>query len=397
MILCTTGRHRCQDCKLQFLPEHFKRLDKHQHGLKCWAMYQHVVHRMSLQHVETMFEDCFGLRVGFVELFMMKSQVACRYRPACQRILERIVAGGLIHSDETHAYLQKEKGYVWALTYMEDVLFLYKPSREAGFLQDLLKGFEGVLVSDFYAGYDSLPCEQQKCLAHLIRDLNEDLKNNPYDEEFKGLSAEFAKLLRSIIATIDRYGLQKHHLHKHKAEVSRFFSALEPRAYSPDLALGYQKRLLRNGWKLFTFLDHDGVPWNNNNAEHAVKAFAAYRRLTDGQMKEAGLSDHLVLLSLYQTCKYRGVSFLKFILSREEDVEVYCQRQLRSAAAVELESYPPGFSRGGRRRKGAGQPKGESSSVATESLTSIQPCTLANPLASGTQPTSAESATAVRG
>jgi hypothetical protein len=44
---------------------------------------------------------------------------------------------------------------------------------------------------------------------------------------------------------------------------------------------------------LFTFLDHDGVPWNNNNAEHAVKAFAYYRRVFDGMMGEDGLSDYL--------------------------------------------------------------------------------------------------------
>ena len=30
-------------------------------------MYQHVVHRVSLHHLEAMFEDCFGLRVGLME------------------------------------------------------------------------------------------------------------------------------------------------------------------------------------------------------------------------------------------------------------------------------------------------------------------------------------------
>ena len=42
-------------------------------------------------------------------------------------------------------------------------------------LEDVLAGFEGVLVSDFYAGYDGVPCRQQKCLIHLMRDINEDL------------------------------------------------------------------------------------------------------------------------------------------------------------------------------------------------------------------------------
>ena len=232
----------------------------------------------------------------------------------------------MLHADETHANLKKGKGYAWVLANLEDVLYMYRPNREATFLHELLKEFKGVLVSDFYSGYDSLPCEQQKCLIHLIRDINNDLKGNPYDEELKALAGEFGKLLRSIVGTIDKYGLKKHHLHKHKAEVDRFFRALEPRVYRSELAEGYQRRLLKNEGKLFTFLEHDGVPWNNNPGEHAVKAFAWSREVSDGLMSKEGLSDFLVLLSVRQTCKYRGVSFLKFLLSGEEDVEAYCRR-----------------------------------------------------------------------
>jgi len=39
------------------------------------------------------------------------------------------------------------------------------------------KEFRGVLVSDFYAAYDS-PNAQQKCLIHLMRDINQELLNN---------------------------------------------------------------------------------------------------------------------------------------------------------------------------------------------------------------------------
>jgi hypothetical protein len=41
VIRCTTARHKCEDCKKTFLPKRFGNLDKHQHGLKSWAMYQH--------------------------------------------------------------------------------------------------------------------------------------------------------------------------------------------------------------------------------------------------------------------------------------------------------------------------------------------------------------------
>ena len=187
-------------------------------------------------------------------------------------------------------------------------------------------------------------------MVHLIRDLNNDLKGNPYDEEFKTLATEFGKLLRSIVDTIDSYGLKKRHLHRHQAEVGRFFRAVETRVYRSELAEGYQKRLLKNEGKLFTFLDHDGVPWNNNNAEHAIKAFADYRRIFDGKMTEGGLSDYLVLLSVHQTCKYRGVSFLDFMLSQQEDFELFCRRGRKKKRLPGLDVYLKGFHRNYRNR-----------------------------------------------
>ena len=70
-------------------------------------------------------------------------------------------------------------------------------------------------------------------------------------------------------------------------------------------------------------LQHDGVSWNNNLAEDAIKRISNYREDVGRSVKEAGLTEHLVLLSLYQTCRVRDVSFLKFLLSRERDVDVF--------------------------------------------------------------------------
>ena len=63
----------------------------------------------------------------------------------------------------------------------------------------------------------------------------------------------------------------------------------------------------RNRDTMFTFLNFDDVPWNNNNAEHAIKAFATLRRVIDGVTTEKGLQDFLILLSLCETCKYKNV------------------------------------------------------------------------------------------
>jgi hypothetical protein len=82
--------------------------------------------------------------------------------------------------------------------------------------------------------HDSLKCRQQKCLIHLMRDINDDLRRNRFE---------------------------------------------------------------KYGNRLFTFLHHDGVPWNNNNAEHAVHHFAKLRRFTDGTFTQPSLEKLLVTLT----------------------------------------------------------------------------------------------------
>jgi hypothetical protein len=44
------------------------------------------------------------------------------------------------------------------------------------------------------------------------------MSSSPYGEGFKALAAEFGKLLRSVVITVDKYRLKKRHPHKHKAE-----------------------------------------------------------------------------------------------------------------------------------------------------------------------------------
>jgi hypothetical protein len=122
-----------------------------------------------------------------------------------------------------------------------------------------------------------------------------------------------------VIETVDRYGLRKRHLHKHWVEVNAFFDRVASVDRTSEVARGYQKRLEKYRGKLFTFLDHDGVPWNNNNAEHAIKCFAKYRQFADGRFTEASLKDHLVILSVYQSCEYQGLHFLDYLRGKGQE------------------------------------------------------------------------------
>jgi hypothetical protein len=212
---------------------------------------------------------------------------------------------------------------------MEEVAYVYSETREGGMLQTMLEDFKGVLVSDFYAAYDSIQCPQQKCLIHLIRDLNDDVLKHPYDEEMKQIALAFAVLLKPMVESIDRYGLKTRFLRKHLAAVERFYRWVSELTLHSETAVKFRERLEKNRGKLFTFLSFDGVPWNNNNAEHAVKPFAALRHVIGGVTSEKGIKDYLVLLSLCETCKYMGVGFLDFLRSGERDIYAFAESRRR--------------------------------------------------------------------
>lgn len=348
----TTTWHWCMQCKKRFLPREYLNLDEHFHPLKSWAMYEHVAHRTSFSNIAEKISQYFGLPAHESDVSNFKQLLARYYAETYQQNLAKIVAGALIHADETEVHLkQVGKGYVWIFTNLEEVVFMYRKSRKGDFLHDLLKNFRGVLVSDFYRPYDALACEQQKCLIHLIRDFNHDIRSNLWDEELKALASDFGRLLRLIVATIDQYGLKQRHLNKHRRDVDSFYRTVSKRVYRSDVAEGYRKRLVTYQDKLFTFLCHDGVPWNNNNAEHAVKRFADYREIVDGQFTEVGLNRYLVLLSLYVTCKYKGISFLQFLLSREKDIDVFRQSGGRRRVQPTIELIPDGYKYGRRSRR----------------------------------------------
>jgi hypothetical protein len=222
-----------------------------------------------------------------------------------------------------------KSGFVWVLASLEDVVFLYSDTREGDMVHALLKDFRGVLVSDFYAVYDAFKCPQQKCLIHLMRDINDDMHRYPYDEELREIAQKFAAVLRTIVETVDRHGLKTHFLAKHLPSVEKLFTWITTADFASEIAESYRKRFHKNREKLFTFLTQNGVPWNNNNAENAMRAFAALRTTISGATTEKGLREYLVLLSICETCKRRGISFLDFLISGESSIELFAAAKSR--------------------------------------------------------------------
>lgn len=77
--------------------------------------------------------------------------------------------------------------------------------------------------------------------------------------------------------------------------VERFYRLLWESDFQSEAALKYKTRFEKNRERLFTFREFDEVPWNNNNAEHAL---ADLRNVIGGPSFAKGIHEYLVLLSV---------------------------------------------------------------------------------------------------
>ncbi len=309
----------CRKCRTIFgMPARYKFTKKYGWNLIAYFFYHVIDLGIPQRKVVRGFNRLFNFELNRSTLHNLKIRTAAYYAGTKQQILERIVRGNLLHIDETRANIKGQSAFVWVLTSHKEVVYILSESREGELAHKLLGDFKGVLVSDFYTAYDSIDCPQQKCLIHLMRDLNDDILNHPFDEQLKQIVISFGDLLKPIIDTCDRYGLKKYFFKKHLVRVDQFYRILDHTNYQSEIAVKCKERFDKNRDKLFTFLKYDGVPWNNNNAEHAIKAFARLRDVISGLSTQKGIEEYLTLLSICQTCKYSGVDFLDFLRSGEK-------------------------------------------------------------------------------
>jgi predicted RecB family nuclease len=297
------------------------------HRFRAWAAYQRITLRLPYSVISQVAEDLFCEQISEGSIVNFMTDLAEYYTFTEKMLMKRILTSPFVHVDETKINIQGIDHYVWVFTDGTHVVFRLTETRESTLVQDILNGYGGVLISDFYAGYDSCRCRQQKCLVHLIRDLNDDLWKNPYDQEFEDFVGGFKDLLVPIMTDVEKYGLKRWHLNKHRRLVGRFYGhVIDTKDYQGEVTQKYQKRFNRYRESLFRFLGEEGIPWNNNMAERASRHLAVQRKISGSFFKRMAVQ-YLRLLGIAQTCRFQKKSFLSFLISGEKEIDQFKERK----------------------------------------------------------------------
>jgi transposase len=261
--------------------------------------------RLPLAAIQRYLGSVHGLQLSVGALVGALRQVARAGQPAHDRIVAAIQASPVIHADETGWREAGRNGYTWTFSTPSACIYTHG-GRSKDMVDATVDGAVGTLVSDFYAAYDHYPGVQQKCWAHLWRDIHELQRQYPADEGLAQWSSTLATIYR------DATGFSPPHERMRMAQrrqlSARLLQVCEPfltDEAAPQAALC--RRIEKYLDRLFTFVVDPAVPPTNTAAERSLRHLVVSRKISGGTRSAQGTRTKLTLASLFTTWRLRGL------------------------------------------------------------------------------------------
>ena len=99
-------------------------------------------------------------------------------------------------------------------------------------------------------------------------------------------------------------------------EFHKEMKAFLDRKWTDTDAVRISKELRKRLDRLSTFMDHEGVPWHNNDAERAIRQGALHRKISGGRRTWTDAEVFEVILSTYETAKKHGDRFIAMVRAK---------------------------------------------------------------------------------
>ena len=128
--------------------------------------------RLSQRMVARLVGDLFGLTISDGQISRLQRIGRESLQSAYEEIAADVRESAAVNIDETGWREDGRRAWLWTAVGRLSTLFAVRPNRSRAVMRELLgDAFDGVLISDRYSAYSSLPDDRhQFCWAHLLRD-----------------------------------------------------------------------------------------------------------------------------------------------------------------------------------------------------------------------------------
>ena len=330
----------CNDCKEVITAKSELALPKADIGLNSTILicYLWVAVCLPFTKIKDYLKTFFGKDISTSGLSRHVIWVSKIMKDVYDEVLGDINNAVTLHADETGWRVRGKNWWLWVFGTQDSAYFTVDKSRGSSVVRRVLgEIFLGLLVVDGWNAYLQLICEQQSCMAHLLR------KIRKFRDAFPRLSTivKFYVKLRRILRDGERLQTDREKLGEKvfQRRLKRLEKRLEDLLNWPnpnDILQEIIKKVKRQQPRMLTFVEHPGAPCHNNYGEFLIRIGVLKRKISGGSVSAEGANAYAILLTIHVTCKLRGISFPKYM---KEALRHY----IRTGKPMSLNTYSTFF------------------------------------------------------
>ena len=276
-----------------------------------------TVMRLPIRQIRELLRIMHGLEVSIGEIVELLHRISTHAQPVLDDLKATIRASPAVQADETGWREDGENGYIWSINTPTIRYYEYHHSRAGEVVKQLIgEDFQGVLGSDFYAGYNIHQGLHQRCWAHFLRDMHELKKKFPQDEALLAWATSVKAIYDEAVAwaclvpdphLTPRMQQQARVAQQHVFE-QRLWELCQPFLQEGVPQQTLCKRVESFLPELFVFVAVAGVPAHNNLAERSVRPLVIARKISGGSRSPKGSQTRMGLASLFGTWMAQGLN-----------------------------------------------------------------------------------------
>jgi len=251
-----------------------------------------------------------------------------------EEILKSIQNAARLHADETGWRVRGRNWWLWVFGTQDSAYFTVDKTRGSDVVRRVLgEIFFGVLVVDGWNAYLYLLCQQQSCLFHLLRKVRKFRDAFPELTDIVRFYVKFRRIIRDgerLQKDRDQLGevVFRRRLDRLKKRLAALLAWPNPNNVLAEII----DKVKRQQPRILTFVEHPGLPFHNNYAEYLIRIGVIKRKISGGSVSAQGAEAYAILLSIYVTCKLRGISFPKYL-------KASLQHYIRNGTPLLLKDY----------------------------------------------------------
>lgn len=271
--------------------------------------------RLPIRHIRELMHTLHDFEVSVGEIVELLHRLNVHAQPVVDDLLTTIRASPAVQADETGWREDGANGYIWSVCTPTVRYYEYHHSRAGEVVKHLIgDDFQGVLGSDFYAGYNIHQGMHQRCWVHLLRDIHDLKKLHPEHAEVGQWGKAVKQIYERAKATPPpdpQLPETKQHAHRvalQHAFEQELWQVCAPFVQTQTPMHTLCERVERFLPELFVFVAYPGVPSDNNLAERSVRPLVIARKISGGTRSPKGSSTRMGLASLFGTWMAQGLN-----------------------------------------------------------------------------------------